>query len=138
MSLRGEYMKSFIRAAATFSPATVIAKLAAVLAFAVATMLAPQPARASRLGSDIIALFPKEVGEFAYADLKKARTMKWFPQLKEQLLPERFRQFEKFLASAGIDPNSQVEELAWAMVPTAPANGAAQNAAPVSEEVVGV
>jgi hypothetical protein len=43
----------------------------------------PKPASAGRLGPDIIALFPKQVGEFAYADLKKARTLKWFPQLKE-------------------------------------------------------
>jgi len=79
-------------------------------------LFSPKPARAGRLGADVIALFPKEVGEFAYADLKKARTMKWFPQLQEQMLPERFRQFEKFLASAGVDPNSQVEELAWGLV----------------------
>ncbi len=45
-----------------------------------------------------------------YADLKKARTMKWYPALQEQMLPERFRQFEKFLASAGVDPNTQVDE----------------------------
>ncbi len=50
----------------------------------------PRPARAGRLGADIIALFPKEIGEFAYADLKKARTLKWFPQLQEQMLPDRF------------------------------------------------
>jgi len=75
-----------------------------------------EPARAGRLGADIIALFPKEIGEFAYADLKKARTLKWFPQLQEQMLPDRFRQFEKFLASAGVDPNSQVDELAWGLV----------------------
>ena len=37
--------------------------------------------------------------------------MKWFPALQEQMLPERFRQFEKFLASAGVDPNTQVDEL---------------------------
>ena len=73
----------------------------------------PKPARAGRLGADIIALFPKEIGEFAYADLKKARSLKWFSQLQEQMLPDRFRQFEKFLASAGVDPNSQVDELAW-------------------------
>src|SRR5258708_12081756 len=109
-------MESSIRAATTSSAATVIAKLAVVLAFALATLLAPQPARANRLGSDIISLFPKEVGEFAYADLKKARTMKWFPQLQEQMLPDRFRQFEKFLASAGVDPNTQVEELTWGVV----------------------
>src|SRR6202163_3338336 len=98
-------------------------------------------AAAGSLGSDKIALFPKEVGEFAYADLKKARTLKWFPQLKEQLLPERFRQFEKFLASAGVDPNSQVDELAWALVPeglTAKTEGAGSAAVPTGEQIVGV
>ena len=60
------------------------------------------------------ACFPKDVGEFAYADLKSARKFSWFPQLREQLLPSRFRDFEQFLASAGVDPNTQVEELAWA------------------------
>ena len=98
----------------------------------------PGVAHATNLGAEVIGMFPQNAGEFAYADLRQARALSWFPQLKEQMLPERFRQFERFLASAGIDPNSQVEELAWAMVPTAPANGAAQNAAPASEEVVGV
>ena len=98
----------------------------------------PGVAHATKLGAEVIGMFPQNAGEFAYADLRQARALSWFPQLKEQMLPERFRQFERFLASAGIDPNSQVEELAWAMVPTAPANGAAQNAAPAGEEVVGV
>ncbi len=105
------------------------------------TLLVPKPVQAGRLGSDIIALFPKEVGEFAYADLKKARSLKWFPQLKEQMLPERFRQFEKFLASAGVDPNSQVDELAWALVPegvTAKTEGTGSAAVPTGEEIVGV
>src|SRR5262252_10173986 len=96
-----------------------------------APLAAPKPARAGRLSTDIIALFPKEVGEFAYADLKKARTMKWFPQLQEQMLPDRFRQFEKFLASAGVDPNTQVEELAWGLVAdgmTAKTSGAGNSA----------
>jgi len=79
-------------------------------------MAAPKPARAGRLGTDTIALFPKNIGEFAYCDLKKARSEKWFPQLQQQMIPERFRQFEKFLASAGVDPNSQVDELAWGLV----------------------
>jgi hypothetical protein len=132
-------MKSPIQAAATHSAATAISKLAVVLAFGVAALLTPQPARASRLGADIIALFPKEVGEFAYADLKKARTMKWFPQLQEQMLPDRFKQFEKFLASAGVDPNSQVEELAWGLVADAPTGkGEASSATITGEQVVGV
>jgi hypothetical protein len=133
-------MKSLNRAA-TPSAATAIVRLASVLAFAASTLLAPQPARASRLGNDVIALFPREVGEFAYADLKKARTMKWFPQLQEQLLPDRFRQFEKFLASAGVDPNTQVEELAWGLVAENVASkgeGTGSSAVPAGEQIVGV
>jgi hypothetical protein len=104
-------------------------------------LVAPKPARAGRLGADIIALFPKEVGEFAYADLKKARTLPWFPQLQQQMLPERFRQFEKFLASAGVDPNSQVEELAWGLVAegvTSKTAGVGSSAVPTGEQIVGV
>ena len=101
----------------------------------------PRPARAGRLGADIIALFPKEIGEFAYADLKKARTLKWFPQLQEQMLPDRFRQFEKFLASAGVDPNSQVDELAWGLVAeglSTKTEGTGSTDVPTGEEIVGV
>jgi len=113
-----------------------IAAILAALALA-----APKPARAGRLGPDIIALFPKEVGEFAYADLKKARSLKWFTQLQEQMIPERFRQFEKFLASAGVDPNSQVDELAWGLVAegvSAKTEGAGSSSVPTGEEIVGV
>jgi hypothetical protein len=101
----------------------------------------PRPARAGRLGADMIALFPKDIGEFAYADLKKARTLKWFPQLQEQMLPDRFRQFEKFLASAGIDPNTQVEEVAWGLLPegvTAKTEGTGSTAVPTGEQIAGI
>ena len=134
-------MKLAIRAAAKRVPVARTLKLAAVFALLSSTLLTPQPARADRLGTDIIALFPKEVGEFAYADLKKARGMKWFPQLQEQMLPDRFKQFERFLASAGVDPNTQVEELAWGLVAegaTGKTAGAASSALPTGEEVVGV
>jgi hypothetical protein len=120
---------------------TAIRKLMAAALVVAATLAVPKPARAGRLGPDIIALFPKEVGEFAYADLKKARTLKWFPQLQEQMLPERFRQFEKFLASAGVDPNSQVDELAWGLVAeglNAKTESTGSTAVPTGEEVVGV
>jgi hypothetical protein len=104
-------------------------------------LFAPRPAHAGRLGAYVIALFPKEVGEFAYADLKKARSLPWFPQLQQQMLPERFRQFEKFLASAGVDPNSQVEELAWGLVAegvTSKTAGVGSSAVPTGEQIVGV
>lgn len=104
-----------------------------------ALLALPSSARACSVGNDIIAMFPKEVGEFACADLKKARALPWFAKLKEQIVPERFRQFERFLASAGNDPNSQVDELAWGLVATF--SGGASNAAgsvPTGEQVVGV
>jgi hypothetical protein len=135
-------MKSKKTPAATRFQRTASAlRMAAAVALCVAMLLAAKPAHAGRLGSDIVALFPKEVGEFAYADLKKARTMKWFPQLQEQMLPDRFRQFERFLASAGVDPNTQVEELAWGLVPegvTSKTEGTGSSAVPTGEQIVGV
>jgi hypothetical protein len=126
-------------------PRVALHRLVAVGILVAMALATPKPARAGRLGPDVIALFPKDIGEFAYADLKKARTLKWFPQLQEQLLPERFRQFEKFLATAGVDPNSQVDELAWALVAdgmSAKTDDAAATAAsssvPTGEQVVGV
>ena len=74
------------------------------------------PSFAGTLSTAVIGMFPKDVGEIAYADLKGARKFAWFPQLREQLLPSHFRDFEKFLASAGVDPNTQVEELAWGSI----------------------
>ncbi len=98
----------------------------------------PGTARASSLGSDILSMFPKETGELAYANLKEARQFPWFTQLKEQMLPAKFRDFEAFLSSAGIDPNTQVTELAWALVPTKSTTDAAAGSVPSSDSIVGV
>src|SRR5947207_10282425 len=118
-----------------------LVRMAAGLAFTAALLVAPGATRAQHLGNDTIALFPKNIGEFAYANLKQARSQKWFPQLQEQMLPERFKQFEKFLASAGVDPNSQVEELAWGLIAegvTAKTEGTGSAAVPTGEEIVGI
>jgi hypothetical protein len=99
-----------------------------------------RPTKASGVSADTIALFPKDTGELGYVDLKKARGEKWFPALREQILPERFRQFEKFLASAGVDPNSQVDELVWGLVPdvmTKNDKGVSTDV-PSSEQTVGI
>ena len=92
--------------------------LAACALFVMIAVL-PEPAKAGGVSADTLALFPKNTGEIGYVDLKKARGEKWFPALREQILPDRFKQFEKFLASAGVDPNSQVDELVWGLVPDA-------------------
>ena len=89
----------------------------------------PVRSSAGSLSPGVIGMFPKQVGEFAYADLKSARQYSWFPQLREQLLPPHFRQFEQFLSSVGVDPNTHVEELAWGELPLSRS---------VGEEAVGV
>src|SRR5947209_17285874 len=115
-------------------------KFAASLMLALLMLAMPKSSSAGSLGADTIALFPKDIGEFAYADLKKARVLPWFPQLQEQMLPDRFRQFEKFLASAGVDPNSQVEELAWGLVPDGmtPKDDKSGPGEPTGEQIVGI
>jgi len=119
----------------------IFLRLAGAAAVVLTVLCAAQISSAQRVGPDTIALFPKSIGEFAYANLKQARSQKWFPQLQEQMLPERFRQFEKFLASAGVDPNSQVEELAWGLIAegvTDKTSGTGSTAVPTGEEIVGV
>jgi len=62
------------------------------------------------------------------------------------MLPERFRQFEKFLATAGVDPNTQVEELAWGLVAEMATSKSdatnktetAESSVPTGEQIVGV
>jgi len=104
---------------------------------AILSML-PVAARAGSLGSDILSMFPKESGELAYANLKEARQFPWFTQLKEQMLPAKFRDFETFLSSAGIDPNTQVTELAWALIPTKSTTDATAGSVPSADSIVGV
>jgi hypothetical protein len=129
---------------ANLGPAKIGAALCRLLAtglLLVMALAAPKATQAGTLGANVIGMFPKDVGEFGYADLKKARTLKWFPQLQEQVLPERFRQFEKFLASTGNDPNSQVDEIAWALVAeglTAKTEGTGSEAVPSGEQMVGI
>jgi hypothetical protein len=99
----------------------------------------PGAARAGSLGSDILSMFPKDSGELAYADLKEARQFPWFTQLKEQMLPAKFREFETFLSSAGIDPNTQVTELAWALVPNkSTSDSTTGGSVPSTDQIVGV
>ncbi len=114
-------MKQFLRSClAVILPGALLVAAAA---------LWPSEAHGGSLSTSVIGMFPKTAGEFAYADLKSARKYAWYPQLREQLLPSRFRQFEQFLTSAGVDPNTQVDELAW---------GAIRGAKGTSEEIVGV
>jgi len=71
--------------------------------------------RAGSLDANVIGMFPKNVAEFAYADLTEARKFSWYSQFKSQSLPSRFSELEQFLNSSGVVPGLQIEELAWAV-----------------------
>jgi hypothetical protein len=114
-----------------------VGKFFSMAVFIVLMCVAPGPSRAGSLSSDILGMFPSDVGELAYADLNQARQFPWFAQLKEQMLPAKFRQFEQFLASAGVDPNTQVTELAWALV-SSTTTDTGSGALPSADQIVGV
>ena len=107
----------------------------AVLSLGVAALIAaafsvlPSRSPADSLSETVLGMFPRQVGEFAYADMKSARQHPWFSEMQDQLMPSRFREFEKFLASAGIDPNTEVDQLAWGGISVGKTGG---------EEIVGV
>jgi hypothetical protein len=106
-------------------------------------------ARAGSVSGSVLGMFPKNVGEVGYADLKTARQAAWFAQFEGQVLPTRFSHFERFLTSAGIDANKQVDELVWAVASPSPppsSGGAAPSAGDAAaqlqkfsgEQVVGI
>jgi len=80
-------------------------------------VLSYRPARAGSVGSTILGLFPRNVGQVAYLDVREARRHPWFEPLREQILPTRFRQFVRFLGSIGVGLDTQVHDLVWAAIP---------------------
>ena len=75
-------------------------------------------------------MFPKRVAEFAYTDLKSSRQHPWFLAFRDQLLPPHFQDIEQFFITAGIDPNTHVDEVVWGQLPPTSKKG--------GEEVVGI
>jgi len=93
-------------------------------------------ARAGSLTTEVIGIFPRDVAEFAIADLQEARSLAWFPQLQRKVLPDQLRQFELFLASPGMDRDSRVEQLAWAAASPSAASQPSQAATASLETVI--
>jgi hypothetical protein len=93
-------------------------------------------ARAGALPTEVIGIFPPDVAEFAYADLQQARSLAWFPQLQKKVLPDQLRQFELFLNSPGMDRDSRVEQLAWALAPPSSTSQSPQDSTGSQETVV--
>lgn len=80
-----------------------------------AAMLAGE-ARAQALPRQVQALYPAEVGELVYVDVRALQATPHYSQIKAQVLPEKFRQLEQFSAMLGIRFDSEIQQLSWAMV----------------------
>lgn len=96
---------------------TMAAAVSLLLGAAVAA-LAPAPAQAQALSQSVMALYPPETGEVVFVDLQVARRSPHFNRLKEQVLPERFRDLERLSASMGVDFNRNVDRISYAFVST--------------------
>jgi len=111
-------------------------KMLLTVALLLASALSPV-ARAGSLTTEVVGIFPRDAAEFAFADLRQARSLAWFPELQRQVLPDQLRQFEQLLASPGMDRDSLVEELAWAVVSSGSQPQPSQSSgAPAAEETV--
>ncbi len=80
--------------------------------------LTPAPAQAQQLSQQVLALYPPETGEVVFVDLQVARRSPHFGALKQQVLPERFRDLERLSASMGVDFNRNVDRISYAFVGT--------------------
>src|SRR5580700_992776 len=111
-------------------------KLLFAVAIVVASFAWSSVARAGALPTEVIGIFPPDVAEFAFADLQQARSLAWFPQLQRKVLPDELRQFELFLASPGMDRDSRVEQLVWALVPLSSASQSPQDSTGGQESLI--
>lgn len=102
------------------SPAS---NLVRVWLFAVALWgLVPLSVSANSLRTDVLSVLPGESGEVGFIDLQALRTSPHYELLRKRFLPARFGHFERFIRSLGVDPDSDTEWLAWALVPSGPDN----------------
>ncbi len=76
--------------------------------------------RADSLDSTVIGMFPKDAGDFGFADLSQARQLPWYPQLESQLVPVSLFGFEQFLEAVEGRQASPINQVAWASVGASP------------------
>lgn len=96
---------------------TTVVAVSLLLGAALAALV-PVPARAQALSQPVLALYPPETGEVVFVDLQVARRSPHFNRLKEQVLPERFRDLERLSAQMGVDFNRNVDRISYAFVST--------------------
>jgi hypothetical protein len=69
------------------------------------------PLYAQYAGQDALASFPDDTQQMAYTNLATLRTIPQYPLIEAHLMSPQLRNLENLLKSAGIDPDTQVNEL---------------------------
>jgi len=81
-------------------------------------LLAMAPlAGAQSLQNQVLGLLPVQTGEVSFLDVKALRGSPHYPQLKSQVLPERFRALVAWTQYIGIDFDADVYQMSWAFLP---------------------
>lgn len=85
-------------------------------------LLPASVAAQSSLRSDVLAIIPASAGEVAFVDLIEVRRSPHYQVLKERVIPARFAYLERFVRSAGINLDTDLDWLAWVLVPPSAQN----------------
>jgi hypothetical protein len=80
------------------------------LVFAAALFFAA-PLYAQYAGQDALAAFPADTQQMAYTNLATMRTVPQYPLIEAHLMSPQLRNLENLLRSAGVNPDTQVNEL---------------------------
>ena len=89
-----------------------------MVASAILLPLGARPVQAQSLSDGVIALYPPEAGELAFADLRSLRQSPHYKILHDSYLQARVRDMERQALSLGIDFEAQAEQLSWAYLAT--------------------
>ncbi|HEX5410982.1 MAG TPA: hypothetical protein VFZ27_03900 [Terriglobia bacterium] len=76
-----------------------------------AIVLCASPLFAQYAGADALASFPDDTQQMAYTNLATLRTVSQYPLIEAHLMSPQLRNLETLLRSAGMDPDTQVNEL---------------------------
>ncbi len=99
-------------------PAIIRLLLAAFLLCTAAAIRASDSLR-----DDILSLIPQQSGQVGFMDLRTLRNSSQFAFIKGRFMPPRFAEFERFLRPFGVDTDSSLDWLAWALTPAGAESG---------------
>lgn len=80
-------------------------------------LFAPPASAQSALRSDVVYLLPQESSQVVFVDLQALRASPHYKPLRRRLVTSRVAAYERFLRSLGIDPEKDLDWVAWVRVP---------------------